>query len=350
MTLHDGGCLMNGMWKRSLILAAGFGLFALAACSDGPTAPNAGEDIETDGLPPAFTHTSVPHSSYDWFQGFEVDTDGWVDFAAGTVNREPSGFTNQYASGVASAEGDFHARLRTTQAGGCALPFSQGTSCGGPFNRWGKAVTANPDFPAGGYVTEVDVYLDVDWAGDNPDWRFDFSSAINNSDGNHLRDFAFNAGTNPGGGAEWIVGASTNAFRSNSFPSNPCPSPSAAPNECRAPVTITVSGWYTFQHTFRDEGGVLAVDMKILDGSGAELASWTIFADPMAGVGGDRYGWFANQEIHNLAIDNSGKRGLVVAPADPTTRQDCMNGGWEDFGFKNQGQCIRFVNTGKDSR
>jgi hypothetical protein len=28
----------------------------------------------------------------------------------------------------------------------------------------------------------------------------------------------------------------------------------------------------------------------------------------------------------------------------------CKNGGWEDLGFKNQGQCIRFVNTGKDSR
>lgn len=35
---------------------------------------------------------------------------------------------------------------------------------------------------------------------------------------------------------------------------------------------------------------------------------------------------------------------------DPATKTDCMNGGWEDFGFSNQGQCIRFVNTGKDSR
>lgn len=28
----------------------------------------------------------------------------------------------------------------------------------------------------------------------------------------------------------------------------------------------------------------------------------------------------------------------------------CKDGGWEDAGFKNQGQCIKFVNTGKDSR
>jgi hypothetical protein len=32
------------------------------------------------------------------------------------------------------------------------------------------------------------------------------------------------------------------------------------------------------------------------------------------------------------------------------TLQECMNGGWERYGFKNQGQCIRSVNTGKASR
>lgn len=35
---------------------------------------------------------------------------------------------------------------------------------------------------------------------------------------------------------------------------------------------------------------------------------------------------------------------------DPTTRRDCKKGGYERYGFKNQGQCIRFVSTGKDSR
>ncbi len=35
---------------------------------------------------------------------------------------------------------------------------------------------------------------------------------------------------------------------------------------------------------------------------------------------------------------------------DPETKDDCKQGGWMDFGFSNQGQCIRFVNTGQDSR
>lgn len=39
-----------------------------------------------------------------------------------------------------------------------------------------------------------------------------------------------------------------------------------------------------------------------------------------------------------------------VLPNDPQTKEECKNGGWETFGFKNQGLCIQFVNTGKDSR
>ena len=42
----------------------------------------------------------------------------------------------------------------------------------------------------------------------------------------------------------------------------------------------------------------------------------------------------------------SGQIAIVDAPASPTSptsRNDCKNGGWAQFGFKNQGQCIRFV-------
>lgn len=45
-------------------------------------------------------------------------------------------------------------------------------------------------------------------------------------------------------------------------------------------------------------------------------------------------------------------RGAIVCILieDPTSKADCKQGGWDEYGFKNQGQCIRFVNTGKDSR
>jgi probable HAF family extracellular repeat protein len=37
-------------------------------------------------------------------------------------------------------------------------------------------------------------------------------------------------------------------------------------------------------------------------------------------------------------------------PPSPTTKAECKKGGWEAFGFRNQGQCIRLVESGKDSR
>jgi hypothetical protein len=37
-------------------------------------------------------------------------------------------------------------------------------------------------------------------------------------------------------------------------------------------------------------------------------------------------------------------------PLDPETMDECTKGGWIDFGFRNQGQCVRFIETGKDSR
>ncbi len=38
------------------------------------------------------------------------------------------------------------------------------------------------------------------------------------------------------------------------------------------------------------------------------------------------------------------------APAGPATKAECMKGGWQSFGFANQGLCVRFVETGKDKR
>lgn len=37
-------------------------------------------------------------------------------------------------------------------------------------------------------------------------------------------------------------------------------------------------------------------------------------------------------------------------PEQPDSKSDCKRGGWEDYHFENQGQCVRYVNTGKDSR
>jgi hypothetical protein len=38
------------------------------------------------------------------------------------------------------------------------------------------------------------------------------------------------------------------------------------------------------------------------------------------------------------------------APLDPADKEECKAGGWSSFGFRNQGQCVRFIETGEDSR
>ncbi|MGK2963365.1 MAG: hypothetical protein ACSLFK_14680 [Gemmatimonadaceae bacterium] len=39
-----------------------------------------------------------------------------------------------------------------------------------------------------------------------------------------------------------------------------------------------------------------------------------------------------------------------VRPIEPVEKDECLKGGWANFSFKNQGQCVRFIETGVDSR
>ena len=116
---------------------------------------------------------------------------------------------------------------------------------------------------ASGYTTSVDVHLDVEADLQN-DTRWEISSAISRPDDGsgacgHRRDFIFTCGwyddsDATGSGPRWVCSASNNSV---GWPKNPG----------RSPATIDASGWYTFRHSFRDDGlGVLAVDMEILQG------------------------------------------------------------------------------------
>ncbi len=258
-----------------------------------------------------------------YFQGFETDTSDWS-----SVTRVASG-TNS----VPSAAGGFHAEAAS-----------------GAFTRFGGYEST---FPSGGYTTSVDVYLNVE-AGNANDTRFDWSSAINKPDGTHRRDFVFNAGfyndadlTPESGQPRFVISASNNAGRASAFPKNPG----------RDPFTITDTGWYTFEHHFSKTGtaGVLSVSLSITMLDGTVLHSWTL-SDPTdiigTTVGGHRYGWFVIQEFPVpglLAIDNVSLLSVNVAGNVAACKQD----GWQGFTradgttFKNQGDCIQYVNTGK---
>jgi hypothetical protein len=144
----------------------------------------------------------------------------------------------------------------------------------------------------------VDIYLDT--ALSSNDTRFDWSSAISTPTGGHRRDFIFNAGfyNDLSGDDGFVISAGNNAGRSDSYPKNPG----------HDPFVITTSGWYTFEHHFRNNAGVLAVDLGIYDSAGSSLKTWTL-SNPNdlidVTVGGNRYGWFANNELDVLAFDNT---------------------------------------------
>ncbi len=218
----------------------------------------------------------------NYFNGFEIGVgpDDWVD-----VTRVSSG-----TNGITSATGSFHAR--------------QGAL--GGFTRLGHVGggSYNFVFPCNGYKTSLDIYLDINGGYAN-DTRVDYSSAINGSNGLHRRDFSFAIGfyidaIAPGAGNRFVVSASNNT---PGWPKNPG----------RSPQVISTSGWYKFEHSFRNNGGVLAVDLTIYDAANTPVATWTLSdpSDLMSIIGGSRYGWVLNNAFSLLPIDNSA---LVLNP------------------------------------
>lgn len=233
----------------------------------------------TAGLMSGALLTGTASAGQVYFNGFETDTAGWP--AAPT--RVASG-----TNGIASSSGAFHAT----------------TGSAGSYTNWGGY-----NYGAGGsvattfkeYRTSLDIYLDLNSGANGT--RFDFDSAINNSSGSFLSDFIFNGGFyndndgSPGSGtARFIFTASNNSQPGSAYAKNPA----------RDPFAISTTGWYTFEHHFYENGGNLAVTMSILNAqTDALIHSWTLTGPAIAGVGGNRYGWFDYNQFASLAIDNA---------------------------------------------
>ncbi len=219
-------------------------------------------------------------TEYRFDQGFETDADGILDAddvaGFGDITQVASG-----TDGVVSADGDFHAIVTQTGAG--------------PFTRYGGYEGTY----SGPWTTSVDIYLDA--TDDGGGWMagegFDFSSAANGSDGNHQRDYIFHVTQDTSTG-ELLINASNNT----NF------EPREDLDTLAGTAQIDEDGWYTFEHRFYDDGGALAVDLKVFDADGDEIFSKTL-SDPgdliPTEIGGNRYGWFTNIDVDGgVAIDN----------------------------------------------
>ena len=274
---------------------------------------------------------------------FDSDTAGWFDNGLNTITQVASGFDNPaYADDIDSASDGGHARLNRATCVEDGDPPGAGigpsVNCSGPYTYWGDG---NNYMWNGPYTTQVDIYLDAAYANDpanedsdvgnldliddptNPDekgTRFDYVSAINSStpDGNgdaqHLRDFGFIVGTGQSGNTctGWVVNAQTNSTRDSAFPDD----------STKNPACIPETGWFTFKHSFYENMTThnLEVLMEIIpvgfDAPIPPTRSWTIVADPIADVGCNRYGWFSDQEISGLPIDNASMTGGCEAQSE----------------------------------
>lgn len=210
-------------------------------------------------------------TSLVWDQGFETDTDGWLDDSDipgyGEIQRVSSG-----TDSIDSSDGSFHAQIVEE------YPFSR---FDGYRDEW-----------TGSWIAEIDVYLDTEWGlGEG----FDYSVAANGSDNNHQRDFIFHV-TKDTSEEALLVGGSNNT--------NFNPQESLENNNH---YVVTESGWYTLRHTFRLESGYLHVDLQLVDDEGTVL--WTEIrssaSDILSELGGNRYAWFtALSDNLDLAVDN----------------------------------------------
>lgn len=212
----------------------------------------------------------VPTEPYK--NGFETNINGWSGYVGGSIARVDS------TNGVDPSAGGYFAVLN-----------------GEAFSRWGGYAN---QFPLNGYTTEVDVYLDMSKADSNDNY-IDFSSAINGQDGKHQRDFIFHVGHDPAN-SRWSATVSNNSSHSQSD------TPHLSGSNL---ASITETGWYTLQSYFHsNDSGEFAVDMKIIDMNENVVGSWTLSSpsDVIATeIGGNRYGWFAEQPFTDLPIDNS---------------------------------------------
>jgi hypothetical protein len=175
-----------------------------------------------------------------------------------------------------------------------------------------------------GYVSEIDVYLDP--AVTTVGAGFDLSVAASRTDGKHLRDFIFHVG-------QTDQGLLVNGSNNTDFVVN---ENKLLNNNGGAFYEVTDAGWYTLQHSFYDDEGVLAVDLNLLDAEGELL--WTATrsnaGDAATEVGGARYQWITAVN-GSFNFDNQSLERVEVKPVD-----QCGDNAWEAQDFKNQGQCI----------
>ena len=118
-------------------------------------------------------------------------------------------------------------------------------------------------------------------------------------------------------------------------------------------VFVEVDGTYynTFDGNDDACGGEDGTVTYTYDGETGDIEHAGVVFDNISDRGVARV---TNVSIGDYALDLEHDEDDEDDEGDEDPRADardaCKDGGWEEQGFRNQGQCIRFANTGKDSR
>ena len=273
---------------------------------------------------------TVAYAAFNYFQGFVINTGDWVAYQAITRVASLGG-----TLGLPSAAGNFHAELQNLHDG-----YQPQFGNGGYSFYGGKDSVYHGDF-----FQSIDVYINANWATPVPyptEPAFWIDMTPYHADPNNYgAEHNFRLTAN-GGSVDVRVDGQT-------IPT----------------ATITKSGWYTFLMTYRKAShptDPVATDMNVYDPNHNLIGTTQVFATSPGGpfassdLRGNGYVWitvwqngFAGDV---LALDNQ-RTGLLPFRPIPTDINQCKAGGWQFFArednstFKNQGDCVQFVNTGK---
>lgn len=200
---------------------------ALTGCEAPVTEPS--DTLGVTDVQTASTAMSHSEASFElWKQGFEHGTDGWVtDATPGPMGWCGEIETVARGGEIAPSAGRAHA---TVQQGACNDYWQEnGFAVSGPYSAGAGYSEA---WPTGGYVTELDVYLDPSWTADEV---FTLAFSIN------LLDQAF-----PTGFRYFMV-------------------PVAVGDDGLhvAGHAVDEAGWYTFRYTARGQDGQLALGFEL---------------------------------------------------------------------------------------
>ena len=250
--------IMNGITKRfpklsrgALLAAAAVGAVALAT---GNTA-QAGERA-----PVPMTHSKAGFVT--WHQGFEHNAEGWYD--AGTEG--PLGWCgaiepvkSRGRDGGAALAPSAGTGYATVEMGLCNEFWAGlGVLFGAPYGPGPDLALYSDAWPAAGYVTELDIWLDPAWSSDDV----------------YQGNFGF-AGSSP----DSIIQYAATIFPTDWVPGAAHTGPHYFVEVMKdgsalkvADHRIETAGWYTFRFVFSDVAGNAWVDFELADRNGGTLA------------------------------------------------------------------------------